>query len=114
MIDAEIFRNSRGLVTGFSVKNHGEGTVCAAVSMLVLNTVNSIEVLTEDDFFCEYNDNGGNLKFSLSEPDSQTPGMKILLDAMILGLESVREQHPEELCLRVTQGNLLKVSDFYD
>ena len=44
MILAEIFRDESGGITGFTVQNHGESIVCAAVSMLVLNTVNSLDV----------------------------------------------------------------------
>ena len=100
MINAEIIRGKSGNVTGFKVENHGESIVCAAVSMLVLNTVNSIEALTEDDFNCEYNEEGGYIKFALSSPDSHTAGVKILLDAMVLGLESTLEQYPNEISIR--------------
>ena len=99
MINAEIIRGESGNVIGFKVANHGESIVCAAVSMLVLNTVNSIEALTEDDFNCEYNDEGGYLEFTLNNPSFQTTGVKTLLDAMVLGLTSTLEQYPSEISL---------------
>jgi len=97
MITATILRNAQSEIIGFTVENHGESIVCAAVSMLVLNTVNSIEFLTEDNFTCDYNENGGYLKFSLSDPSSKTAGIGILLDAMFLGLTSAKKEYPEEI-----------------
>jgi hypothetical protein len=97
VINAQIVRDSQGKIIGFTVENHGESIVCAAVSMLVLNTVNSIELLTEDNFVCDYNENGGYLKFSLTDPQSRTDGISILLDAMLLGLTSTKKEHPEEI-----------------
>jgi uncharacterized protein YsxB (DUF464 family) len=97
VITAKIVRDSTGQVIGFTVENHGESIVCAAVSMLVLNTVNSIESLTKDNFTCDYNENGGYLKFSLTNPSYRTEGTGILLDAMVLGLTSTKKEHPEEI-----------------
>ena len=98
MIVAEIGRDPKGKIIEFSVRNHGESYVCSAVSMLVLNTVNSIEKLTEQDFFCEFNENGGRVEFTLTSPQTREAG--ILLDAMLLGLRSVQEQYPDEINLK--------------
>ena len=108
MITAEIVRDTQGKIIGFTVENHGESIVCAAVSMLVLNTVNSIELLTEDNFACDYNENGGYLKFSLTDPASRTYGIGILLDAMLLGLTSTRKEHPEEIEITETYKEMAK------
>lgn len=97
MINVKFFRDSSGKIIGFTVENHGESIVCAAVSMLVLNTVNSIEVLTKDNFACDYNENGGFLTFSLTEPAARTDAIGVLLDAMFLGLTSTKEQYPDEI-----------------
>ena len=96
MITATIVRES-GKIIGFTVENHGESFVCAAVSMLVINTVNSIELLTKDKFTCDYNENGGFLTFSLTDPATRTDGIGILLDAMFLGLTDTKKEHPEEI-----------------
>ena len=56
MIDVEIFQTSSGKYTGFRMNGHaeyaeyGQDIVCAAVSALVINTINSIEQYTEDSF----------------------------------------------------------------
>ncbi|MDE6181647.1 MAG: ribosomal-processing cysteine protease Prp, partial [Eubacteriales bacterium] len=42
MIKVEFYQKSNKIV-GFEIKNHGKDIVCSAVSILSLNTVNSIE-----------------------------------------------------------------------
>jgi len=93
-----LFRGSAGEVVGFTVSNHGESQVCAAVSMLVINTVNSIETLTAAGaagFNCEHEEEG-YLSFNLKEsPRSKDAGL--LIDAMVLGLQCVKEQYPSQI-----------------
>ena len=48
MIRICINRNSQGQIYGFRALNHGNDIVCAGVSTLVFNTVNSIETFTEE------------------------------------------------------------------
>jgi uncharacterized protein YsxB (DUF464 family) len=100
MINAEIFHNEAGSIIGFTVNSHGEETVCAAVSMLVINTINSIERLTDDDFSCEFNEDAsdeGFIKFMLSDTGCQSEGARILLNSLAIGLESARELDPSEM-----------------
>ena len=97
MIDAHITIDD-GKATAFTVTSHGESYVCGAVSMLVLNTVNSIEALTGQDFDCSYDDDGGYIRFALKGP--RNDGAGLLLDAMLLGLKSVQEQYPGEINLK--------------
>ncbi|MCL2360194.1 MAG: ribosomal-processing cysteine protease Prp [Defluviitaleaceae bacterium] len=98
MILAEVIRKKWG-VDSFTVKNHGDSYVCSAVSMLVLNTVNSIEALTDQAFDCDYNNEGGYISFYLTGP--MRSGTAILLDSMILGLTSVQDQYPTEIKLTI-------------
>jgi len=99
MIKAEVARNTAGQVVAFSVKNHGASHVCAAVSLLVINTVNSIEALTQAVFSCDHNPAGGFIAFALQTPREALQGRTagLLLDAMHLGLVSVQEQYPKQL-----------------
>jgi len=102
MIDVEINHNEAGQTIGFIVKNHGKTHVCAAVSMLVINTVNSIEALTDLGmlgFKCNHEESGGFIEFSLNNQTSRDIGAGLLLDAMVLGLQSVAEQHPNEISI---------------
>ena len=50
MITISIYKNAEGIYNGFKVLGHagfddkGKDIVCAAVSVLVINTINSIEI----------------------------------------------------------------------
>lgn len=98
MIFVELVRGTQGQWEAFTAKNHGSSEACAAVSLMVLNTVNSIEALTEQAFTCDYNEEGGFIRFALKEPCE--PEAALLLDAMLLGLKSVKQQYPKELTLK--------------
>ena len=93
MISVSI-RRKKGRIKTFTVADHGKTNVCAAVSLLTLNTVNSIEALTSTHFTCEYNPEGGFLWFELKESN---PEACLLLEAMALGLKSVKENYGSEI-----------------
>jgi len=101
VIEAFIRRNKKGDICGFKVLNHGEGIVCAAVSILTLNTANSIEALTDEKFSCDYNPEGGFLEMDF--PDIKngcgTPEAGLLLKSLELGLRSVMESYENELVI---------------
>jgi len=99
MITAEIFRESGGNITGCKVDDHGEVTVCAAVSLLVLNTANSIDAFTDDAFSCDYEEEGGFFSIRLNNPGLESPETKVLLKALVLGLKSTQDEYPSELCV---------------
>jgi len=103
MINAEIRRNSAGKTVGFAVKNHGKSHVCAAVSMLVINTVNSIEILTRvgaDGSVCQHDEADGFITFSLNDHTTRDAEAGLLLDALVIGLCSVRDEHPNEISVK--------------
>jgi len=100
MIKATITRDKIGNISGFTVTNHGDSLVCAAVSMLVLNTVNSLEAFAEDDFHCDYNEEGGFLAFALKNPATGSCCAQTLLNALALGLSSTNEQYAGSIKIR--------------
>jgi uncharacterized protein YsxB (DUF464 family) len=100
MIKITIYKNQEEEYVGFQCKGHagydesGQDIVCAAVSILVLNTVNSIEKFTYDKFKCEAEDETGFIDFMFhSEPSSEAT---LLVDSMIFGLESIRDVFNQE------------------
>ena len=99
MISVSIYRSKKKRIWGFTVHDHGGTNVCAAVSLLTLNTVNSIEVLTDEVLECEYDPAGGFLQFELPEvkKGKDSPKADILLEAMALGLRSVKENYRSEI-----------------
>ena len=69
----------------------GRDIICAAVSTLVFNTVNSIEVFTEDSFETEQDEESGYFSFSLSSNISTES--KLLLNSLVLGLQNIEEEY---------------------
>ena len=67
MIKVTIYQSSEGKISGFAVQGHagyaesGSDIVCAAVSVLTQNTVNSIEEFTEDGFSVDVDEKEGGL-----------------------------------------------------
>lgn len=95
MITIEI-RKSKSGYTGFSSKGHagyaeeGYDIICAAVSALTVNTINSIEKLTDDAFQAEAAD--GMVRWKFTElPISKEA--ELLMDSLCLGLEDIQETY---------------------
>ncbi len=92
-----IFKTHQDKIAGFYISGHaqfaeyGQDIVCAAVSVLSINTVNSIQEFTDTHFTCETSEKDGIINFLLS--DMQDDKSQLLLRAMKLGLESIRKQY---------------------
>ena len=91
---------SDGLYTGFTCEGHagyaeeGQDIICSAVSALTINTVNSIDALTEDAFSVEQSEDGGYLKLMLTEiPSDRTV---LLMDSLVLGMKNILEAYGED------------------
>ena len=68
-----------------------EDIVCAAISMLVINTINSIETLTKTVPIVETDEKSGYIHCSFE--DDVTDDAALLLEAMLLGLSQIKEQY---------------------
>ena len=95
MISVTIRRNNKGQIHSFSATGHGKTDACAAVSLFVINTANSIEALTDEDISGEYDPKGGYMYFELQ--DNISSEANILLEALALGLRSVKENYNQEI-----------------
>ncbi len=95
MIKVTIVTNPDGEYRGFQITGHagyaeyGKDIVCAAVSCLAVNTMNSIESLTDDDT-CGWQQEG-LLKFKLTNGCSEQA--ELLMDSFVLGLTSIQEEY---------------------
>ena len=80
---------------GFQAEGHagmaeaGQDIVCAAVSILTMNTINAIETFADDEFSLVSDEVDGVIAFHLAE--TPTPEAELLLEAMILGLEDLAD-----------------------
>ena len=71
---------------------HGQDVVCAAVSILVENAINSIETFAQDDFQCEIQEKKGAVIYEItSRPISTTA--QLLLKSLVLGLKGIEDQY---------------------
>mgnify|MGYP000011354627 FL=1 len=102
MIKAVLYVNSDNNIVGFQVGGHagyeniGKDIVCAAVSVLTINTVNAIEKFTDCRFKCEQ-DKSGLIRFKLL-PDSEFSSEQgkqgqILLHTLELGLINISKEY---------------------
>lgn len=94
------FYTKKDQYVGFAVSGHamygeyGEDIVCAAVSALAINTVNSIEKFTADEFEnVNYEDKA---YISLIMTETISPESSILLKALHLGVTGVEEAYNNE------------------
>ena len=101
MITVTIYKE-KGQYKGFRCEGHagyaqaGYDIVCAAVSVLTLNTVNSIEAFTEDGFSGEEKD--GFVSCTLTGEVSEAT--QLLMDSMVLGLTDIQENYDKYMQLR--------------
>ncbi|MDD3205266.1 MAG: ribosomal-processing cysteine protease Prp [Lachnospiraceae bacterium] len=103
MITITILKEKSGNIIGLHTLGHagfaeyGEDIVCAAVSMLVINTINSLDILLRESFECTQDEEKGiiNLHFNQIPSDNA----KLLMDSMILGLKEVKKQYGKKYIL---------------
>ena len=88
---------------GFCVSGHsgyakeGEDIVCAGISALTINCINSIEQLTAEKFHMFQHEDDGIIDYILEEK----PGMEaeILLKSLVLGLTDLENEYKDFISL---------------
>lgn len=98
MIKVTVYKNQSNVYCGFRMEGHagfaayGSDIVCSAVSVLVINTMNSIEQFTEDRFNGAVHKEKDVVSFDiLSEPVSGAAGL--LMDSLVLGLKAIQSEY---------------------
>ena len=71
--------------------NKGKDIVCAAVSVLVINTVNALEELAGERFTVTQDEASGSLNCLFDTPLQERS--VFLLDAMVYGLQHIQEEY---------------------
>ena len=96
MISVTIFKIDHQY-RGFVCEGHagcgeeGYDIICSAVSALAINTVNSLEQFTQDEFSSEQSEDGGYLKLELSGGGSDEA--QLLMKSLHLGLQMIEEEY---------------------
>ncbi len=105
MINVTIYKNHNNDIVGFETEGHagyddsGKDIVCAAVSMLVINTVNSIEAFTDTDIEVNSNNDNDNARISARITGHQSGEAAVLLKSLELGLTQVAKGNPKYISI---------------
>lgn len=97
MIQIVVYKNSQGIYRGFKSLGHagydeyGHDIVCSAVSVLVINTINSIETFTEDAMRVDSDEESGMITVHFGR--SVSDHTALLMDAMVLGLKTIQKEY---------------------
>ena len=106
MITATFFKDSNGVHRGFSFighagyGEHGSDIVCAAVSILAVNCVNSIEVFAKDEGISNVDEETGLLTFTFVEKEVSEKA-SLFIDSLILGINGIIEELGNEDYLQI-------------
>ena len=107
MTTVTVYNDKTGKHIGFEISGHAEyrkkgpDIVCAAISILTCNTINSIETFTDDFFSYEENEANGYMKLMLDE--SSGADSQLLLNSMILGLSTLSKQYKKNVRIKTEE-----------
>lgn len=98
------FQKTRtGEYLGFTCDGHagyadyGRDIVCASISVLVINTINSLEEITGERMSVETDGKRGTIQCSfVDQPLKETS--KALMDSLVLGLTQIEKQYGKKHC----------------
>ena len=102
MVKITVYQNHDQQFVGFDCLGHAEYSdendiVCAAVSAMTINCMNSIEELTEERFSVFQHEDDGVIDYMLDDK----PGMEaeILLKSLVLGLRDLEKEYKDFISL---------------
>lgn len=103
MTKITIYKTKAGEYRKFTCDGHaayadyGQDIVCAAISILAINTVNSLEEITREPIQVEADEEAGKISCTfLRHPLSETS--VALMDSLALGLSRIEEQYGKKYC----------------
>ncbi len=94
-----------GVICGLQSKGHagfgsyGSDVVCASVSALVINTINSIEQLTADKWDEKVRDKRATINFEIDGNVSHES--QLLFQSLKLGLEGIAKEYPGNITISI-------------
>ena len=103
MTQITFYKTTSGEYKGFTCDGHagfadyGEDIVCAAISVLVINTINSLEQITGEQMQVETDEDAGMIgcRF-VNQPLKETS--KAIMDSLVLGLSQIKKQYGKKYC----------------
>jgi uncharacterized protein YsxB (DUF464 family) len=102
-IGVSIYKNSQNIIYGYIISGHsgyakrGSDIICAGVSAISLNIINSIKEFTKDKTELKMNEADGYISFFLPELQKGNGSKEaiVLLKSLMLGMESISESYGE-------------------
>jgi hypothetical protein len=97
MTKVRFYQNNQGDILGFQTIGHagyaqaGEDIVCAGISALVINTLNSIEKFTKDNQVVVCDEDKGIIRMKIA--GSRSKEAQLLLKSLCLGLQNIESEH---------------------
>ena len=103
MTQITFHKTSAGEYRGFTCDGHagyahyGEDIVCASISVLVINTINSLEQIAGEQMQVESDEDTGTIRCSfVNQPLKETS--RVLMDSLVLGLTQIEKQYGKKHC----------------
>lgn len=99
MIKVTVYKNPKNEYVGVKTVGHagyadsGQDIVCSAVSVLVINTLNSIQAFTKDNCEVKAKEKEGLIAFKFLSGISEQS--TLLMDSLILGLQGIQQDYKE-------------------
>ncbi|MCM1104111.1 MAG: ribosomal-processing cysteine protease Prp [Bacteroidales bacterium] len=103
MTKVTIHKNKAGDYLGFVCEGHadyakrGEDIVCAAISVLVINTINSLEELTKEPMQVETDKAAGKICCTFKNHPLRETSL-VLMESLMLGLQNIQTQYGSKHC----------------
>ncbi|MCD7725961.1 MAG: ribosomal-processing cysteine protease Prp [Clostridiales bacterium] len=77
--------------------DYGSDIVCASISALVINTINSLQEITGEEMAVESDEETGTIRcFFVNPPLKETS--RALMDSLVLGLSQIEKQYGKKHC----------------
>ena len=105
MIKVTFYQNPEDTIMRCVFEGHaeyadkGQDIICSAVSILFINTVNSVETYTDDPFSLDEDRKKNRYDFSFQKSPSKES--QLLMNSLLLGLNTIRDQYGSKF-LKIT------------
>jgi hypothetical protein len=102
MTHITVYRTNK-LPLGICVEGHsgyadaGEDIVCAGISVLTINFINSVESFTDDKFKVDSDEEGAVIDFKFT--DTPSDKSQLLFDSLVLGLRDLQNENKDFISL---------------
>ncbi len=95
--------NTKNAYIGIRIEGHsgyadaGADIVCAGISVLAINFINSVETFTDDKFEVDSDEEGGLIDFRFTDIPSDKS--RLLIRSLVLGLRDLQKENKDFISL---------------